>query len=166
MTKADAAPKAGPKPRASAETIAEARRLIETTSLTQADIAQRVGVSRQALCRMVAREGWGRPAVDRLETVRRLRLRVDERLAAIEPLLAKSGGSGLDEAERAAKTLGALVRTLKDLAALDRDETRAGGREDENGGPVDVDALRDELARRLARMRAEDEGQILRLAEP
>ncbi|GLK81456.1 hypothetical protein [Methylopila turkensis] len=145
-----------PAPPASAETIAEARRLFETTELKQVEICKRVGLAPPSLSRMIRREGWMRPhaLARRRETVRGVRAKVDEALERVEPWLA-GGGAELAEAERAAKTLASLVRTLRELARYDAEQaTRDGGAADDDA-PADLDALRDELARRLARLRAE-----------
>ncbi|MET0313340.1 MAG: hypothetical protein ABW275_03010 [Hansschlegelia sp.] len=131
----------------------EARRLFETTALTQVEIAARLGLLAPSLSRMANREGWVRPKTEKRErTVRRIRQRVEREIDTIEAALA--GTRSIDETDRAARTLASLVRTLRELQKYDEDAARRRGAddEDEDGAPADLDALRDALADRLDRL--------------
>jgi hypothetical protein len=86
----------------------------------------------------------------------RVRAAVEREIVAIEAVLARVEGARLrsTDAERAARTLATLVKTLREVAALQRDEkpeTQSGeGGEDEFR---DLEEFRSELAERLDRIR-------------
>ncbi|MBS7539370.1 hypothetical protein [Ancylobacter lacus] len=99
------------------------------------------------------------PATSRRDLVARLVKRIEGEIAAVERLIARAGLNAgavrVADAERAARTLGLLVRSLRELAALERAE---GPEEDEDADEVrDVDSYRRELARALERVLAERE---------
>lgn len=83
----------------------------------------------------------------------RLVRRVENEIAAVERVVARAGLSadGAVEAERAARTLAILVRSLRELAALEKNEP--GGDEDD-AGLRDADAYRRELGETLERVLA------------
>ncbi|GLK67897.1 hypothetical protein [Hansschlegelia plantiphila] len=140
-----------------------ARRLYETSLTPQTEIAARVGVSPQSLCRLAKKHSWERcSGAGRAETVRRIRARVDQHIERVEAVLTETGsetaGPAIDAAERAARTLASLVRTLRELQKYDADQARgATEADDADGAPADLDALRDALADRLARIQAAGE---------
>lgn len=151
--------------RASAETVAEVRRLIETTTLTQKEIGRRLGLHDSSISRMVRREGWRRPtdAAARQDLVGAIREQVDAEIAEVERILGGAGAAAPGAAERA-RTLASLVRTLRELARYDEDQLRAAGREaggngSEDEAVADLDQLREELARRLESLRKNREDE-------
>lgn len=99
------------------------------------------------------------PATNRRDLVARLVKRIEGEIAAVERLIARAGLNAgsvrIADAERAARTLGLLVRSLRELAAIERAEEPE---EDEDAGEVrDVESYRRELARALERVLAERE---------
>lgn len=163
------------------EAIEEARRLYETTRLSNQAIAEMLGISRSTLTNRIHQWGWkrrkdrlveaGAPAagplppeagevagdgvVSRRLLIARLVARVESEIAAVERLVARAGlhaGRSGADAERAARTLAVLVRSLRELASLDRDEPDDEPEEDE---VRDADAYRRELAATLERVLAE-----------
>ena len=150
----DDAPAGAVPRRATPEAMAAARRLHETTDLTPAEIARRLGLYAFTVSRAAARDGWLRPESPREAVVRRIKGRVDAQIAAVEPLLAAAGPPlGLGEAERAARTLASLVRTLRELAKYDDERAHAAGEAEPDEPVADLDALRAALADRLDRLR-------------
>ena len=77
--------------------------------------------------------------------------RVAEReMDAIERVLDALGPASPAEADRCARTLAELARTLREITALNQPEDVAAAHEpDDDAVPVDIDELRCELARRL-----------------
>lgn len=148
------------------ETLAEARRLYETTELTQADIGARVGLHHGTVSRLAKKHGWRRPAAARKRRalVSAIRTKVDREIAEVERVLSADGAPGT-AVESSARTLASLVKTLRELAKIDEDEAREraarrgaqGNGEDEDDAVADLDALRDALARRLEQLREERE---------
>lgn len=160
-----AEPTRGAGRRASAGTIAEVRRLVETTTLTQAEIGRRLGLHDTSVSRMVRREGWHRPsdATARRELVGSIREKVDAEIAEVERILDDASAAAPSAAERA-RTLASLVRTLRELARYDEDQLRAAGRQagangSEDEAVADLDQLREELARRLESLRQNREDE-------
>lgn len=86
----------------------------------------------------------------------RVRSAVERKIVAIEAVLTRVEGARLrsSDAERAARTLATLVRTLREVAALQRDE-----KPETQSGEIEADEFRDleefraELAKRLDRLR-------------
>lgn len=153
------------------------RRLYEETRFTVAEIALFANVSRAALYKRAKREGWtstrrpgqwrkpplppsaalaalaGDPrATGRAEggaITRRLWAALDRHLDDIETLEADHG------AARAAQNLATLTRTLETLIDVERGMTaQAQAAPDE--GPMDLDEFRDQIAKRLEALLAED----------
>jgi hypothetical protein len=86
----------------------------------------------------------------------RVRAAVEREIIAIEAVLTRVEGARLrsTDAERAARTLATLVKTLREVAALQRDEkpeTQSG--EAEADEFRDLEEFRAELAERLDRLR-------------
>jgi hypothetical protein len=96
-------------------------------------------------------------AVAEKETlIDRVRSAVEREIVAIEAVLTRVEGARLrsTDAERAARTLATLVKTLREVAALQRDEkpeTQTG--EAEADEFRDLEEFRTELAERLDRIR-------------
>lgn len=93
--------------------------------------------------------------VEKATLIERVRAAVESEIAAIESVLQRVESAQLrsSDAERAARTLATLVRTLKELAALERPiETETG--EGSEGESRDIDEFRRDLAERLDRLRA------------
>lgn len=87
----------------------------------------------------------------------RLVARIEAEITGIEQLLALAGGPGgasVADAERAARTLAVLVRALRELAALEKNEP--DGAEDD-AAARDADAFRRELGATLERVLAAGE---------
>lgn len=125
-----------------------------------------------------------RPADTRRALVARLERTVAREIAAIDARLrryagdeaagrAAKGGVDVDH-ERNAKALATLARTLRELAAIDRDRAGTTGRaaqaaerenaeDDDDEFPRDADALRETLARRLEQLsRQRPDGRLPR----
>jgi hypothetical protein len=105
---------------------------------------------------------------DRLTLVNRMMRAAERQVGEIEQRLAGSG-QAIGERERDARTLALLAKTLQSLTALDalhepkvgRTKSRAPGNEnDRDRIPASIDALRQELSRRLAGMAGGDPGRI------
>jgi len=75
---------------------------------------------------------------------------VEREMDAVEDVLKQLGPADKAEAERSARTLASLARTMHEIAALARPEDITPPDDpDDNPVPRDIDALRDELARRI-----------------
>jgi CRP-like cAMP-binding protein len=89
---------------------------------------------------------------------------VEREMDAVEAVLKQLGPADTAEAERSARTLASLARTMREIAALARsDDVTPPDDPDDDAVPRDIDALRDELARRIhaiidARQRDETRG--------
>jgi hypothetical protein len=86
------------------------------------------------------------------DLITRLVTRIEAEIGAVERIVARAGlaANGVTQAERAARTLAILVRSLRELAALARHEPEE---EDEDAGR-DADAFRRELGATLERVLA------------
>lgn len=164
------------------EKIAEIRKLYEGTNIPVRDLASICGLGVTTFLKRVKLWGW-KPrnyrmrdydaaakldidairevaapsiAVAENETlIDRVRAAVEREIVAIEAVLARVEGAKLrsTDAERAARTLATLVKTLREVAALQRDEKpeqTSGEGEDEFR---DLEEFRAELAERLDRLR-------------
>lgn len=142
--------------RASADVFAEARRLYETSQITQVEICRRLGLSETSLCRKARREGWTRPfdAERRRTLIRGLRRSIDAEVARAEALFASGEDAAAGEAAgKAARTLSSLVRSLRDLAKFDEESAGGAGEPDADEPVRDADEFRAALAERLERLR-------------
>jgi hypothetical protein len=85
--------------------------------------------------------------------VERVRSAVEREIAAIEAVLLRVESAKLRsaDAERAARTLASLVKTLREVAAMEREDETESGRPDAFS---DIETFRRELADRLDRIRA------------
>jgi len=164
----------------SPEAVAVARRLYEETNVPMADIAAMLGIGVTTLTgraklwewtprsrRMPLRppppppaaavDGEAPPApapLSRRALIVRLVGRIEAEITGVEQLLAQAGGPGgasVADAERAARTLAVLVRALRELAALEKNEP--DGAEDD-AAARDADAFRRELGATLERVLA------------
>jgi hypothetical protein len=165
------------------EKIAEVRKLYEGTDVPVRDLATLCGLGVTTFLRRVEQWGWKRrklrmqdydnaakaevaeireiakPMIAIAENeslIDRVRAAVEREIVAIETVLARVEGARLrsSDAERAARTLATLVKTLREVAALQRDEqpeteTGAAGHDEFR----DLEAFRAELAERLDRIR-------------
>lgn len=164
------------------EKIAEVRKLYEGTDVPVRDLASICGLGVTTFLKRVRLWGWKRRKVRmedydkaakaEVQSIRevaasmvafaqneslidRVRSAVEREIVAIEAVLARVEGARLrsTDAERAARTLATLVKTLREVAALQRDEkpeSEAGAEEDEFR---DLEEFRAELAERLDRIR-------------
>lgn len=158
----------------SPEALEEARRLYELTRVPVQQVADMLGISKSTL--NVRRRLWGwtprkgripraadesavpadSPA-DRRALIARLVRRIESEIAAIERLVGRAGlkaalkpEASHADSERAARTLAILVRSLRELAALDKLEP--DGNEDD--ASRDADTFRRELGQTLERVLA------------
>lgn len=86
----------------------------------------------------------------------RVRAAVEREIVAIEAVLTRVEGARLrsTDAERAARTLATLVKTLREVAALQRDENSEAEGDDASEDEFrDLEEFRSELAERLDRLR-------------
>lgn len=123
-------------------------------------VSRATGIPRASVYSMAKSRGWKRPRPDglpdadgeRIGTVARIRRTVEREVIAVERLLEASprGPTRTAAAERAARTLASLVRTLNELRRLEA----AAADQDDDAPPRDIDAFRAELARRLERLAA------------
>jgi len=83
---------------------------------------------------------------------------VERELDAVEAVLEKFGPADKAEAERSARTLASLSRTLHEIAALAKPgKATPPDDPDDDPIPLDADELRRELARRIRGLIAEEE---------
>jgi hypothetical protein len=110
---------------------------------------------------------------ERLTLVNRMMGAAERQVGEIEQRLAGSG-QAIGERERDARTLALLAKTLQSLTALDalhepkagRAKTRAPhDNDDQDTIPASIDALRQELSRRLAGMAGRYPGRVSREAD-
>lgn len=96
-------------------------------------------------------------APEQAALVARVRAAVEREIVAIENVLSRVEGVRLrsQDAERAARTLASLVKTLRDLHALGKAAGEDGGEGEEREDQFrDLDEFRRELSERLDRIRA------------
>jgi hypothetical protein len=142
---------------------AEARRLIEGTTLSAYEIARQLDIADSTVCNWKKDGGWTRPEGaptqpdfggraprkreprDRhADMVTRLYRVFDRQTADLEARAAQPGAS---TDEKDARTLSVLARTLDILKALDRDD----GAKTDAPEPADRERFNAELARRIRR---------------
>lgn len=146
----------------------KAKRLYEEGHLKSADIAAQCGVTAPTITRWAKMDRWTRKPpqaeavtepVDRRALVARAWRNAERQLRAVEKRLRVHGGEDapLDESARLIAT---LVKTLRELAALDRalaeDEIAHGKKTGKPGSgdiPRDLNAFYEELAARMDRLR-------------
>lgn len=139
-----------------------ARGLYEGDGILIGDIAEAMGVTTSTVRRWARLGGWQRGErpiprrrkadaeadTDRGAMVRRLMLAFARQVAEVE---ARLGPAGKPAGERDARTLGVLAKTLETLIELDRAARGGDGGGDEAG--KDADAVREDIARRIDRLR-------------
>jgi hypothetical protein len=96
------------------------------------------------------------PPLDRSALAARIQRSIERELDAIERVLDLLQPQNGNEAERAARTLAALARTLREVATLDSDPA-AEADPDDDAGPRDMDEFRRDLARQIESIIAERE---------
>jgi hypothetical protein len=105
---------------------------------------------------------------ERLTLVNRMMRAAERQVGEIEQRLASSG-QAIGERERDARTLALLAKTLQSLTALDALHEPQAGRlkskmtkddNDKDAIPASIDALRQELSRRLAGMAGSNPGRV------
>jgi hypothetical protein len=91
------------------------------------------------------------PEIGAASLIARLEAAVEKELAAVERMRAHLGGTAQEpvEAERTARTLATLARTLREVQRLRGAGLQSAGRDDDDDMPTDIDELRRELARRI-----------------
>jgi hypothetical protein len=90
------------------------------------------------------------PPARRVAVAARIQSVVEREMDAVERVLDKLGPADQAEAERTARTLASLARTLREIAALTRpDEVMPPDDADDDPIPRDIDEFRRELARRI-----------------
>lgn len=99
--------------------------------------------------------------LDKVSMIDRVRSAVETEISKIEDVLRRVEGVHLrsSDAERAARTLSTLVRTLKELTALENPGSKGEGTQDGLNGETsdefsDLEDFRRSLAERLDRLRA------------
>jgi transposase len=159
--------------------MAEARRMVEGTTLSQHAIAQRLKVSDSAISIWKKKGGWVRPegspvepasvrATRRFEQTTEKRREIlvgrlfrvfDRQLKDVE---SRAADALATTEEKDARTLGSLARTLGTLIALDDGSGTGGGRdggaEADEPERYDPDEIRARLAERLAGLSEDEEG--------
>ncbi len=171
------------------EDIARVRKLYEGTDVPVRDLASICGLGVTTFLRRVELWGWKRRklrmqdydkaakaevdaireaaaplrAVAENETlIDRVRAAVEREIVAIEAVLTRVEGARLRsaDAERAARTLATLVKTLREVAALQRDEKLdTESVADDADEYHDLDTFRRELAERLDRLRRQRDAE-------
>lgn len=141
-----------------AETVAEAKRLYETSPTTYQAIAAQLGIAASSVGWLVHKHGWLRPkaAEARRKLVGEIRKQIEEEIFRAEKALAGGG-----DVAPAARTLASLVKTLRELARFDEEQgsglSEPEGDEERDGFVADPDAFREALAERLEKLRDERE---------
>jgi hypothetical protein len=110
------------------------------------------------------------PVVEREEARAALAARIqriaEREMDAVERVLDALGPSGQAEADRCARALAGIARTLREITALNQPESAMAAHEaDDDTIPVDLDELRCALARELdalieARVGTENSGSV------
>ncbi len=83
----------------------------------------------------------------RMQIAARIQRSVERELDAVERALARIAPGNGSGAERTARTLASLARTLREVVALDSKSTAET--DDDDAGPRNLDEFRRELARRM-----------------
>lgn len=99
--------------------------------------------------------------VEKISLLDRVRSAVENEIIKIDDVLQRVESVHLrsSDAERAARTLATLVRTLKELTALEKPDAKTGGEGQPESSDEfrDLDEFRSKLAERLDRLRASGE---------
>jgi transcriptional regulator of acetoin/glycerol metabolism len=170
-----------------AEKLAEGRFLYEQTFTPMEDIAAKLGISRNTLRKRVKELSWNKRAHDpyaarrmerpapaasahqqqapgyppaaaeRLALVERVQMMVERQIEATETMLPLPKTP--DEAERNARALAGLLRTLREMERLQAPPAPPESADD-NDMPEDIEELRRELSRKLEALVAGREGAV------
>ena len=100
--------------------------------------------------------GPAKQTLEKISLIDRVRSAVETEISKIEDVLRRVEGVHLrsSDAERAARTLATLVRTLKELTALEKpDDKREENRSEASDECRDLEEFRRSLAERLDRLR-------------
>ncbi len=154
------------------ELIAEAKQLYETTDMPTGAIAAKLGIARSTLNERIRKWGWTRrryastdaaaspatvapaahkaqpPAEPTLPFAMRIQRVIDAQLAVAERTLSVLGPATSAEAERTARVLAAVSRTILEIKAAAEEHMPAHDA-DNDSVPVDMDEFRETLARRI-----------------
>ena len=142
--------------------------------LTVAQICTRYGISQKALYEQVKKQGWplrsagGQSSCDvrkhrrgaktaRKALIARLYRALEQKMSEFESRLDDGAQTAADH-ERDTRTLNTMVRLFERLSALDekgRDKKASAVKDAGAGVNADARAMREDLARRLERLRAE-----------
>lgn len=151
----------------------KAQRLYEHEQWSAAAIAKECGVTPGTIARWARADQWsrapgeaseGNAPIDRRALVARAWRNAERQLRAVEKRLRAHGAEDgpLDESARLIAT---LVKTLRELAALDRTLAEEGGMHGKQTAepgsgeiPRDLDAFYEELAKRMDRLRQHRDG--------
>jgi hypothetical protein len=113
-------------------------------------------IARHAAAKPGAPEGAAPSALppalpqERAAVAARVQATVERELTAVGRVLDVLGPSDRDEAERTARTLASLARTLREVALINRTEEAAAPDDiDDDPVPRDIDEFRRELTRRI-----------------
>lgn len=152
---------------------AEARRLYEIDHLPTSAVAAQCGLTRATITRWAREDGWARKTeappidepLDRRALVSRAWRNAERQLRIVEKRLRQHAQDDasvpLDESARLIAT---LVKTLRELAALDRtlaeqtDQHGPRAPHERSDIPRDLDAFYEELAARMDRLRQDRDG--------
>jgi hypothetical protein len=165
------------------ELIAEGTYLYENTLMPIHTIGAKMGLSRTAFYLRVKEWGWtprryscggpgktqfaapeaaAEPAPDEpaevLPFAQRLQRVLDGELAVIERTLKVLGPANNAEAERTARVLAAISRTVQEIQASAEGQT-SSDEADDDAVPGDIDEFREELARRIHALVDAEQGQ-------
>lgn len=99
--------------------------------------------------RLIGKIARDAPVAERTALALRLQSAVERELSAIDRVLATLGRADSLEAERAARVLASLARTLREIVTLSTPESAADDDADDDAIPRDMDEFRRELARRM-----------------
>jgi hypothetical protein len=96
----------------------------------------------------------------RMALALRLQQIAERQMDAVERVLNKITASNQHEAEYGARTLASVARTLREIAALNSSAQETPPDDDDDSIPQDMDAFREELARRIhALIDAREDGE-------
>lgn len=150
-----------------------ARKLYEETDMPLHAIARLAGVSTRTLRYRAEAWGWrlrgaivadGEDAAesapeDVAGLVARIRTTVQREIGVAERNLMRTGprSARIEESEKTARTLASLTKTLNELKRLEADGTAHVPKADDE--QIDIDEFRNEIARRLEALCAEEQGE-------
>lgn len=126
--------------------------------LAELDAAAKANVPLQEVRKAAAP---AKKTLEKISLLARVRAAVESEIVAIENVLSRVEAAHLrsSDAERAARTLATLVRTLKEITALEKSGEKTGEEAETQSSDEfrDLDEFRRSLAERLDRLRANGE---------